>query len=172
MGRGLGEDEPGPAAGHPSREVRRAAERSYGRESFKQCKTIRNNRTVTICQVNDLVLVALVFTSGPKTQITALSDADGFRCLENLTYLLQCNWSKTCFPCFSGASTSQSLKFCNLLVYTASSKSESSLWMLWCLSPHSSFSHFFPAFSTPSLTGEALFFLCSSVLCSKQSQQK
>lgn len=84
-----------------------------------------------------------MFTSGLKTQITALSDADGVRCLENLMYFLQYNWSKTCFPCFSDARASQSSKFCNLLVYTASSKSESSLWMLWCLSPHSSFRVFF-----------------------------
>lgn len=31
MGEELGEDEPGPAAGHPSSGVRSAAERSYGR---------------------------------------------------------------------------------------------------------------------------------------------
>lgn len=67
--------------------------------------------------------MALVFSSVPKTQITVLFDNEGFRCFENLMYILQHNWSKIGFPHSSDASIRVRPPKCfNLLVYTASSE--------------------------------------------------
>lgn len=88
--------------------------------------------------------MALVVRSDPKTETTALPDAEGLGCLENPVYILQGNCSKLSFPHSFGARVpapeSDLIGFITCLFTLLQARPEPGPWLWWCLSPHSSFS--------------------------------